>query len=318
MADGVSGDFNARKNPAAEFDKAIFNEDVERLGALLKTLALPKEQRAEFLTDQLRKACAQVYHGKANARIIDALVGAGGKLNQPQGHEPSPFGTICQSNDVALLRHMIQRGADVNADVNRDQFGSAKPLHAACDYGQNPEMVQELLKNHADPNAKGFFGQTPLHVVAAARPKRDRDRTPVMDLLIRHGAKVNAVDKWEQTPLLSLIAHSPDRKAAEKLIDAGANLKYVSPSDGSALHMAAERGLYEIVDLLIRKGAPLLLKNADGLTPREHAEQRQKDAKPAGADAGVDHAKCRDLLDEAEKHIRLRNVRNLVKHKWGI
>lgn len=338
--DRLSGDFNANKNPvsASEFDRAIFNQDVDRLKELIGALKMPKEQKTDFLTTELRKACALVYHGSLDIGIIDALIDAGGKVNQPQGREASPFGIICQSDDVTVLRHMIKRGADVNADANIDQFGCAKPLHFACGHSQNPEIVKELLNNRANPNAKGFFGQTPLHMVASAHPKKSRDghtadRTPVIDLLLKSGAKIDAVDKWEHTPLLCLIAHSPDVKVAEKLIDEGADLKHVSRTDGSALHLAAERGLHEMVGLLIRKGAPLLLKNAQGRIPSEHAKEHlegmrngTKDAPPAPKDAdrgpsnanlSVDYGKVLQSLDEAEKQAGTRGMRNMIKRRLG-
>ena len=340
--DKLSGDFNAPKANTAEFDRAIFNQDADKLKKLVSELKLPKEQKTDFLTRELRKACSLVYHSAIDQTIIDTLIDAGARLNQPQGHDASPFGIICQSNDVSLLRHMIKRGADVNADVNIDQFGCSKPLHFACSHSQNPEVVAELLKNRANPNAKGFFGQTPLHTVAATRPRKFRDgsggdRNPVVEMLLKNGAKVDALDKWDQTPLLALINHSPDVKVAEKLIDSGANLNHVSRADGSALHMAAERGLHEMVDLLIRKGAPLLLKNAQGRTPSEHARDLQQTMQsafgaakaapiapsnqPAADDASaapVDHARTLAILDDAEKQISRRNVRKVVKHKWGL
>jgi ankyrin repeat protein len=339
--DKLSGDFNAPKASAADFDRAIYNHDADRLRQLVSELKLPKDQKTDFLTKELRKACSLVYHGAVDQLIIDTLIDAGAKLNQPQGHDASPFGIICQSNDVTLLRHMIKRGADVNADVNIDQFGCSKPLHFACSHSQNPEVVAELLKNRANPNAKGFFGQTPLHTVAATRPRKFRDgssadRNPVVEMLLKNGAKIDAEDKWEQTPLLALINHSPDVKVAEKLIDGGANLKHVSRADGSALHMAAERGLHEMVDLLIKKGAPLLLKNAQGRTPSQHARELQQSidaafnagkaapinpASQSNAPTGLppyDHAKTLALLEDAEKQISRHNVRKVVKHKWGL
>ena len=335
--DKLSGEFNAPK-AFAEFDRAIFNQDAERLKELVSQLKLPKEQKADFLTRELRKACAQVYHDAVNTTIIDTLIDAGAQLNQPHGHDASAFGIICQSNDVSLVRHLIKRGADVNADVNIDQFGAAKPLHFACSHSQNPDVVAELLSNRANPNAKGFFGQTPLHTLASSRPRKFRDgsggdRNPVLDMLLKHGAKVDALDKWEQTPLLSLINHSPDVKIAEKLIDKGANLKHISRADGSALHMAAERGLHEIVELLIKNGAPLLLKNAQGRTPSQSAREHQQTlqssfaagaASPVPAASNdalsspVDHAKAIAALENAEKQIGRKPVRKVVKHKWGL
>jgi ankyrin repeat protein len=340
MADEkLSDDFNPGstrgKKPHAEFDHAIFTQDVDKLKSLVKELRLPRQERTDFLTAELRKACALVYQKAVNLTIIDTLIDAGGKMTQPQGHDASPFGIICQSNDVTVLRHMIKRGADVNADVNIDQFGASKPLHFVCSHGQNPEMVAELLNNRANPNAKGFFEQTPLHMAASARPKRNGndgdDRTPVIEMLLKAGAKIDAVDKSEQTPLLAHISHSPNVTVAEKLIDAGTNLKHVSRTDGSALHLAAERGLFEIVDLLVEKGAPLLLKNAQGRTPRQHAQENfaakyqslmaqgpvPQSLAPAN-DFGVSFGKSMQLLEQAEKNIGKRNVRKIVKHKWGL
>jgi ankyrin repeat protein len=321
MADGnLSGDFNAQKYPAQEFDRAIYTQDAVRLKELIRDLKLPKDQRAAFLTGELRKACALAFGGAVKLEIIDALIDAGARVNQPQGHDASPFGITCQSNNVTLLRHLIARGADVNADVVQDQFGAAKPLHYACDHGQNPEIVQELLSHRANPNAKGFFGQTPLHAAAAARPKRaaDAERLMVVDLLLRHGARVNAVDKSDQTPLFSLLAHSPDAGTVQKLIEGGANLKHVSRTDGSALHLAADRGLHEMVALLIRSGAPLLLKNAEGRTPREQLVHSRNEAPAPGGNPAVDHAETLRLLETAEGKIRPRDVRKFVKHKWGL
>lgn len=343
--DKLSDDFNANdKFPTAEFDRAIFTQDVDALKQLISELNLPKQERQDFLTAELRKACALVYRNAVNVAIIDTLIDAGGKLNQPQGHDASPFGIVCQSNDVSLLRHMIRRGADVNADVVIDQFGAAKPLHFACSHSQNPEIVAELLEHRANPNAKGFFGQTPLHALASAKPKKKdgtpADRNPIVDLLLKRGAKVDALDKWEQTPLLSLIAQSPDVKLAEKLIDAGANLKHMTRTEGSALHMAAERGLHDLVELLIRSGAPLLLKDAHGRTPAQHlrdhlARKAEESAAPAAADVsnsfrqqadvgpvqpprGVDFGRSLNLLETAEKKINHRDVRKMMKHRWGL
>jgi len=314
-----------------DFDKAIFNQDAPKLKELIGELKLPKEQREDFLTAELRKACALVYHDAVNIEIIDALLDAGAKVNEGRGHDTSAFGVICQSGDVELVRHLIRRGADVNADVNDDRFGAAKPLHLACGRSQDAAVVAELLDNRADPNAKGFFEQTPLHLVAAA-PPRTRDgagKMPIVDLLLGHGAKVNAIDRSDQTPLFSLLTHQPDLKLAEKLIDSGASLKHVNRTDGSALHLAAEKGLYEFVDLLIKKGAPLLIKNTAGHTPLRHLKEQQESLKKnegslgAGfnknipAASAIDFAKAEALLRFAEDNIRKRDVRNFVKHKWS-
>ena len=141
--DKLSRDFNAGKNPvsASEFDRAIFNQDVDRLHELIAALKMPREQKADFLTTELRKACALVYHGTINVGIIDALIDAGGKVNQPQGHEASPFGIICQSDDVTVLRH------PTTGSVQRVALGggTVKPVINAGDGGKSDSSLMVHL-----------------------------------------------------------------------------------------------------------------------------------------------------------------------------
>jgi len=106
------------------------------------------------------------------------------------------------------LQILISRGADVNelSGPNKDTA-----LHRAAIMGY-PDMVKVLLENHADPNLKNKFGQTPLHVMIGGidmnllpldvyMPDPDGRRAAICKLLLEAGADPSIKDFKGNVPL---------------------------------------------------------------------------------------------------------------------
>ena len=85
-------------------------------------------------------------------------------------------------------------------DVNTTLDSSLKPLHAAvARYSfskKQTNMIQFLIKNGADVNARDGIDLSPLHYAVSS----NRD-TVIAKLLIQNGADVNAENKFGPTPL---------------------------------------------------------------------------------------------------------------------
>ena len=70
----------------------------------------------------------------------------------------------------------------------------------------------------------------------------------------------------------------PDREVLQKVtaaIASGANVNAIDKGDQkkeTALHIAAERGRVDVVQVLLENGADKSVRNAEGETPREAAE----------------------------------------------
>lgn len=88
----------------------------------------------------------------------------------------------------------------VNSVTTSGQMAGSTPLHLACIF-DNLEAVRLLLNSGADVNANEALynwteGNTPLHFAAFAAADAKSNRTDkIFDLLIRRGAKVNALDE---------------------------------------------------------------------------------------------------------------------------
>ena len=136
--------------------------------------------------------------------------------------------------NLELLQAMVRDGADVNA---RDEWENT-PLHWAKDKA----VAQILIQAGADVNARNKGGQTPLH------GKRDKD---VVQALITAGADVNARDKDGKTPL----HHVNDRAVAQALLDAGANPNIKNNAGKTALQIAKEEKKDVIIKILKEHGA---------------------------------------------------------------
>src|SRR5262249_12985562 len=112
------------------------------------------------------------------------------------------------AGDQAQVRVLLAKGAKVNDEM--DINGS--PLHLAAAYGV-PGIAGDLIAAGANIEAEGDpAGAHPLHVAA------DSGNTEVVLLLLDHGAKVDARDRQQRTPLM-LACRSARVNAAETLLD---------------------------------------------------------------------------------------------------
>ena len=131
-----------------------------------------------------------------------------------------PIHDAAKTGDLAGVQAELDKGVDV--DVDDYSWGSwgETPLQLAARYSHN-EIVELLIDNGADVNAKDVNGNTPLHLAALF------GRKEVVELLIANGAAVNVK---------------------------GGNL------GGMPLHHAAFEGHKEIVELLLAKSADVNAK----------------------------------------------------------
>lgn len=173
------------------------------------------------------------------------VLGAGLFAVTTAGTPVAPLADAAMRRDVATVRSLVARGADVNAS----QGDGMTALHWAARFNQ-AEIATLLLRAKANVAATTRIGgYTPLHVAA------ENGAGDVVALLVKAGANPNAAGEVGVTPL-HLAAIQGDARAIKALIDAKATVDAREPQWGQTpLMIAAAKGRTEAVKLLLAAGA---------------------------------------------------------------
>jgi hypothetical protein len=178
--------------------------------------------------------------------------------------------------------------------------------------GWNLSVLEKLLSDGMNVNARGFGGQTPL-MAAAKDPTRHltesqlaklpwKPNSETVDFLLREGADPNAKDDEGLTVLMladsssvskliqagadvnaqddigltALMFHTlrGDVRAMESDLAAGAHVNAVDRDGRSALMYAADQGSYQAIKDLIAAGATLSAKGKNGETAFDIGQKR--------------------------------------------
>jgi uncharacterized protein len=108
--------------------------------------------------------------------------------------------------------------------------------------------VRALLKEGADPNARGAFGTPALHWRVRV------DDLEGARLLLKAGADPNGLTERGITPL-NLAVDNGNADMVKLLLGAGADAKQVEPTGETLLMIASQVGVVSIVEQLLSRGA---------------------------------------------------------------
>ncbi len=166
--------------------------------------------------------------------------------------------------DTQQIKTLLSQGADANYKEN------GRPLLAWAAQSGNDEIVNALLAGGANPNvADTSAGHTPLMRAI------DTQYETTVKILLKAKADPNAVGLNGKS-CLDLAVESRKPGIVQALIEAGANVKAVSPEGDSPVLFAAQDGMeesHEIIRILAKAGAPMDQSNA-AYTPLSYAVEQ--------------------------------------------
>ena len=263
------------------------------LAAAIALVSIP------VLANSTDEALMRAIHAGDISKVTQALKN-GAQLNKVRPDGSLPLAWAAESQNPALVKLLLDKGAKPDADANVKQHQNFSPLIVACQRGE-PAIVAAMLDAGADVNRTTATGISPLALCAGnsstAIAKRlldsgatldvadDTGQTPLMwaaakgqldtmQLLISKGADVNRITPKGFTPLFFALT-SGNPQAPVMLLGAGADAYYVAPDGTSVVQMAIYQQQFAFAGELIKRGVDLTSYDRNG-NQLLHAAVRNK------------------------------------------
>lgn len=252
-------------------------------GTLLAASAYAADTRvadAEMAPDKVAVATLVKQHADVNAaqadgttalawaarwddlETADLLLKAGANVKAANRFGATPLSLAAVNGSAGMIERLLKAGEDANAVVS--ETGDTV-LMLAAKTGK-PEALSVLLNHGADVNKTNATGQTALMWAASQR------NADAVKVLIDHKADLNAKTKAAPPPrpmdtifsapypvggmtALLFAVRQNDRKSAELLINAGADVKLGAQDGTSPILVAVMNGHYSLANYLLEKGA---------------------------------------------------------------
>ena len=230
--------------------------EVATAGDLVKVKELIKSEPVNINSkDEGGNTPLHIASRYGHTQIVKFLVNKGADVNSKNTYGYTPLLSACggMNPDINLLKELIAKGADINAQLDRGLtalhfatmsgnieiisflikngvnlnifdygcYGTA--LHIALNLGKNKEVIKILLEGGA--KLRDFsFGNTELHLAAL------KGYADLIELFIKHGADVNALNDYGHTPVYYAAKHGY-QATVEELVKLGADKKFIEESN---------------------------------------------------------------------------------------
>ena len=225
-----------------------------------------------------------------NCEIAEALFLAGANPNVKDNDGNTPLHMAVKNGLIDLSGLLLAFGADKD-NKNHEELTAldlaGKPegnkvifahlsewdgntrLHYAAAWGST-RSVEAFIAQGDDINTRDIEGATPLHRAAIMKNLLN------FEFLVSKGARLDIKDNNGWTVLHSAVRGGSDF-IVEKLIKCGLDVNAKDEDDDTPLHCGASSGKYDIVHFLLANGALKNIRNKNGLTALDVAEDRAFD-----------------------------------------
>ncbi|KAK6340204.1 Palmitoyltransferase zdhhc13 [Orbilia blumenaviensis] len=183
--------------------------------------------------------------------------------------ESEPIHLAVLGNNPDMVRLLLRKGVSVLSTTSK---WNLTVLHiASLTPSVGCEMLEFLMDNGISPNgiddSDNACRSLPLHLACATR------ESAKVQLLLRRGARLNARDFYNSSPLMVAASVVPGGSVHIKsLVDAGAFVNDSDKEGDTALHFAAKNLNLEGIKILLECGANRNFKNNKGKRPIDLAK----------------------------------------------
>ncbi|XP_077999520.1 ankyrin repeat domain-containing protein 17-like isoform X2 [Glandiceps talaboti] len=244
--------------------------------------------------------------------VVDLLLTRGANKEHRNVSDYTPLSLAASGGYVNIIKLLLSHGAEINSRTG-SKLGIS-PLMLAAMNGHT-QAVKLLLDMGSDINAQIETNRNTALTLACFQGRHE-----VVSLLVDRKANVEHRAKTGLTPLMEA-ASGGYAEVGRVLLDKGAdvNAAPVPSSRDTALTIAADKGHYRFVALLLSRGAQVDVRNKKGNTPLwlacngGHLDVQQLLVSAAADIDAQDNRKVSCLMAAFRKgHVKV--VRWMVKH----
>ncbi|MCL2139584.1 MAG: ankyrin repeat domain-containing protein [Treponema sp.] len=199
---------------------------------------------------------------------VAIIINAGGEINAQDAKGNSVLHiAVPPQNQPQMINLLLRNSANPNL---RDEHGDS-PLHVLVTLNRGPEAMHALLEGGADASIRNVYGQTPLYLAV------QKSRLPLIPLLLAAGSDIFAADNSRITPFD--LALQQNGAVFDALITDG-TVRQTDSAGNNVLHIALQKksDINVIAKILIRD-IKINSRNHAGDTPLHFAARmNQKEA----------------------------------------
>lgn len=204
-----------------------------------------------------------------NIELIEVLLDAGADPSQQSNleHKYTPLDEaiidMTHADDTEIVDLLLETGRcliNKGQDLRATAFSRALRMTEGPSPGLAGKLAMRMLNSVKDVNEdRREGGYTLLHIATL------QEREDFVDILLRKGADINAVDKHGCTPFL--LACQASAKMVPILIERGADIHAKYQSNATAIVVAAAHGNLEALRFLVNYGMDIEAMTERGWPP---------------------------------------------------